>query len=86
MPRMSHAASFAVSTADGALGFAHDLVAWGDAEAALAVRAEDVGSVVQDLFGTAGLPVPRPGAQALLLAAAGDLPAIERAELAWPDS
>jgi 3-oxoacyl-[acyl-carrier-protein] synthase-1/3-oxoacyl-[acyl-carrier-protein] synthase II len=80
------AASFAVSdlgAADEALTIAHDLVAWGDATAALAVRAEDAGPVVADLFGAAGLPVPQRGAEAVLLAVAGELPPIERSELGW---
>jgi 3-oxoacyl-[acyl-carrier-protein] synthase-1/3-oxoacyl-[acyl-carrier-protein] synthase II len=80
------AASLAVSdlgAADDALAIAHDLVAWGDADAALAVRAEDAGRVVADVFGAAGLPVPQRGAQAVLLAVAGELPRIERSQLRW---
>jgi 3-oxoacyl-[acyl-carrier-protein] synthase-1/3-oxoacyl-[acyl-carrier-protein] synthase II len=50
-----------------ALLVAHDLVAAGDAPAALVLVAEDVGPVVADLFGSAGFPVPIRGARAALL-------------------
>lgn len=45
----------------------YDLVAFGDADAALVVAAEEVGPVVFDLSGAAGLPPPPRGASAILL-------------------
>lgn len=67
-----------------ALAIGYDLVAYGDAEAALVIVAEDVGPVVNDLFGKAGFLVPPRGAEALLLVPALGGVALERGRLAWP--
>ncbi|HWA71242.1 MAG TPA: beta-ketoacyl synthase N-terminal-like domain-containing protein [Polyangiaceae bacterium] len=56
-----------LSVAREALLVAHDLVAAGDAPAALVLVAEDAGEVVADLFGVAGFPIPARGARAALL-------------------
>jgi hypothetical protein len=50
-----------------ALLLAIDLLEAGDAGALFVVALEDVGSVVRDVFGAAGLPLPEPGAIAALL-------------------
>lgn len=80
--------SFSVGSGAGArleaLAIGHDLVAQADADAALVVAAEDVGSVVTDFFGAAGLRVPRRGAQALLLIPAQTGTPLDRSKLSWP--
>ena len=55
------------SAALEALLLAIELLAAGDAQALLVVAAEDVGPVVREVFGAAGLPQPEPGAIAALL-------------------
>ncbi len=66
-----------------ALLVAHDLVAAGDAPAAVVVLAEDSGAVVLDLFTAAGYPVPARGARAALLAPGAGWP-LSRSELTGP--
>jgi 3-oxoacyl-[acyl-carrier-protein] synthase-1/3-oxoacyl-[acyl-carrier-protein] synthase II len=44
-----------------------ELLASGDAESLLVLAVEDVGPVVREVFGAAGLPQPEPGAIAALL-------------------
>ncbi|HEX3850768.1 MAG TPA: beta-ketoacyl synthase N-terminal-like domain-containing protein [Polyangiaceae bacterium] len=50
-----------------ALLLAIELLEAGDAESLLVIALEDVGPVVRDVFGAAGLPQPEPGAIAALL-------------------
>ncbi len=50
-----------------ALLLAIELLEAGDAESLFVVALEDVGPVVRDVFGAAGLPAPQPGALAALL-------------------
>lgn len=77
--------AFAVGGGPGAgkraLLLAHELVAAGDAPAALAVLAEDAGPVVADLFGWAGFGVPARGARAVLLVRGSQKP-VSRVDLA----
>lgn len=51
-----------------ALLMGHDLVALGDAEEIVVVAVDSFGPFVEKLFEAAELPLPRPGAQAVLLA------------------
>lgn len=54
-------------SASEALAIAHDLVAMGDAPAAIVVAAEDAGPAVVDLCRASGIPEPCRSARALLL-------------------
>jgi 3-oxoacyl-[acyl-carrier-protein] synthase-1/3-oxoacyl-[acyl-carrier-protein] synthase II len=64
-----------------ALLIAHDLVALGDAEEILVVALDSGGPCVKRLFDAAGLPLPAPGALALLVGR-GARPPLRREELA----
>ncbi len=48
-----------------------ELLAAGDAQSLLVLAVEDVGPVVREVFGAAGLPQPEPGAIAALLDVGG---------------
>lgn len=61
-----------------ALELGRELVRAGDVERAVIVAAEDVGPVVTEVFGAAGLAIPRAGAGALLLGSEPDGPPVER--------
>lgn len=69
-------------SAKQALQVAHDLVASGDASAALAVRAEEVLAVVPSLFPDGSV---RAGARAVLLARGQGTP-VARTSLSWPET
>jgi 3-oxoacyl-[acyl-carrier-protein] synthase-1/3-oxoacyl-[acyl-carrier-protein] synthase II len=66
-----------------ALLVARDLVAAGDAPAAVVVLAEDSGAVVSDLFAAAAYPVPARGARAALVAPGAGWP-LSRSFLTGP--
>ena len=71
------------SAALEALSTGYDLVEAGDAPAVLVVAAEESGVVTSELAAVAGLPVPAPGAVALLLTACDDsIPQRERVDRA----
>jgi 3-oxoacyl-[acyl-carrier-protein] synthase-1/3-oxoacyl-[acyl-carrier-protein] synthase II len=79
--------SLSVASADAAseaMRIGYDLVAAGDAEAAVIVAAEDAGPAVRELSLTAGRPVPPRGAQALLLVPTAEGGDLGRARLVWP--
>jgi 3-oxoacyl-[acyl-carrier-protein] synthase-1/3-oxoacyl-[acyl-carrier-protein] synthase II len=67
-----------------ALLVGHDLVASGDAEHAVVITCDDVGSVTRDVFSAAEMPAPEDGAQVCVLGrGTGEVP-FERPRLGSP--